>query len=65
METIFTWQTGLVLVVFLVLFRPIGKAFLKLLPPQPPAPPKTGGGTVEDTGSDDGTLTPPTGPRES
>jgi hypothetical protein len=40
METLFTWQTGLVLVAFLLLFRPLGKLFLKLLPKQPPAPPK-------------------------
>jgi hypothetical protein len=62
MESIFTWQTGLVLVAFLVFFRPLGKAFLKLLPKQPPAPPKTGGGgTVEGSGPDDGTVTPPGG----
>jgi hypothetical protein len=38
METLFTWQTGVVLVLFVVFFKPVARFVLKLLPKQKPAP---------------------------
>jgi len=36
---IFTWQTVVVVLAFMFLFKPITRAILKRLPVQPPKPP--------------------------